>query len=263
MLVYSDGTPCTPHKSDTKYKIGDKVLVKSSSWYFENRNEDISKWVKFDDGSVFGLAKANYCGHIVTIESITDDNQYTIVEDDSKMHWSEDCFECGFKCGFEPKFNVGDKVLCWDGCPGVIDSIETHEGQIRYNVSFGGGIDLGYYKEKDLIEYHKLKYITGDFVGIYGYETDVKIQQMRWDGSSFMYKVYLADEETWITADDIAYKVEPDKTLVVSGPIKAILLSARDRGRIDEIIKALEFLEKDKMICYADEIKFLKKIRSW
>ena len=163
----------------------------------------------------------------------------------------------------ESKYKIGDKVLCWDGCPGVIDSIDTCEGQIRYWVSFGGGVDVGCYKEKDLIEYHKPKYITGDFVGIYGYETDVKIQQMRWDGSSFMYKVYLADEEEWITADDIAYKVEQDKTAVISGPIKATLLSARDRGRIDEIIKALEFLAEDKMICYADEIEFLKKIRSW
>lgn len=40
-------------------------------------------------------------------------------------------------------------------------------------------------------------------------------------------------------------------------------LSVRDRGRIDEIIKALEFLEKDKMLCYADEIEFLNKIRNW
>lgn len=163
----------------------------------------------------------------------------------------------------DTKYKVGNKVLCWDGCPGVIDSIDTHKGEIRYNVSFGGGVDFGYYRETDLIEYHKPEYITGDFVGIYGYETDVKIQQMRWDGSSFMYKVYLADKEEWITADDIAYKVEKDKAPVISGTIKATLLSARDRGRIDEIIKALEFLEEDKMICYADEIEFLKKIRSW
>lgn len=40
-------------------------------------------------------------------------------------------------------------------------------------------------------------------------------------------------------------------------------LSARDRGRIDEIIKALEALEQDKMLCYADEIGFLKRIREW
>lgn len=46
-------------------------------------------------------------------------------------------------------------------------------------------------------------------------------------------------------------------------PVNTTLMSARDRGRIDEIIKALEFLAEDKMICYADEIEFLKKIRSW
>lgn len=40
-------------------------------------------------------------------------------------------------------------------------------------------------------------------------------------------------------------------------------LSARDRGRIDEIIKALEALEQDKMLCYSDEISFLKRIREW
>lgn len=40
-------------------------------------------------------------------------------------------------------------------------------------------------------------------------------------------------------------------------------LSARDRGTIDEIIKALNALEQDKMLCYADEISFLKRIREW
>lgn len=41
------------------------------------------------------------------------------------------------------------------------------------------------------------------------------------------------------------------------------ILSAGDRGRIDEIIKALEALEQDKMLCYSDEIDFLKRIRQW
>lgn len=39
------------------------------------------------------------------------------------------------------------------------------------------------------------------------------------------------------------------------------ILSARDRGYIDEIIKALECLEKEKMIWYGEEIDFLKRIR--
>ena len=35
-------------------------------------------------------------------------------------------------------------------------------------------------------------------------------------------------------------------------------LTARDRGHVEEIIKALEFLEEDKLISYYDEIDFLK-----
>ena len=37
-----------------------------------------------------------------------------------------------------------------------------------------------------------------------------------------------------------------------------LALTARDRGRVEEIIKALEFLEEDKLISYYDEINFLK-----
>ena len=39
--------------------------------------------------------------------------------------------------------------------------------------------------------------------------------------------------------------------------------TAQDRGRIDDIIHALQFLEKDKMLSYADEIELLNNIRLW
>ena len=42
---------------------------------------------------------------------------------------------------------------------------------------------------------------------------------------------------------------------------KKLQLSAYEKGRIDEIIKALHFLEEDKMLSYAEEIKFLEDIR--
>lgn len=109
----------------------------------------------------------------------------------------------------------------------------------------------------------KSKYKIGDRIGIWGYETDVPILDIIQIGDTFEYKVCLADEIEWITDDDIAYEIDNDKPTVYPVPIESTLMSARDRGRIDEIIKALKFLEEDKMICYADEIEFLKKIRSW
>lgn len=107
-------------------------------------------------------------------------------------------------------------------------------------------------------------YKIGDSIGIWGYETDVPILDIMQFGDDFEYKVCLADEIEWITDDDIAYKIEiTENKPVYPVQTKSTLMSARDRGRIDEIIKALKFLEEDKMICYADEIEFLKKIRTW
>lgn len=72
-------------------------------------------------------------------------------------------------------------------------------------------------------------------------------------------KWYRMREDPWncYTDEMIENKISVSKSQNPS------MLSARDRGRIDEIIKALKFLEEDKMICYANEIDFLNKIRSW
>ena len=108
------------------------------------------------------------------------------------------------------------------------------------------------------------KYKIGDRVGIWEYESDVPILDIMQIGDSFEYKVCLAGEIEWIIDEDIAYKVEiAENKPVYPEQIKSTRMSARDRGIIDEIIKALKFLEEDKMICYTDEIEFLKKIRTW
>ena len=64
-------------------------------------------------------------------------------------------------------------------------------------------------KEKTL----ESTYTIGDVVGVYGYETDVIITDVRKEGSSYAYKVYLADEEEWIYDDDIAYRADLRKTI--------------------------------------------------
>lgn len=50
------------------------------------------------------------------------------------------------------------------------------------------------------------RYKVGDIVGIYGYETDVKIWDIKWYGNEPSYLVCLADGDEWIFDDDIAYK---------------------------------------------------------
>ena len=75
------------------YKVGDHVRIKSKEWYLANRDNGISKWVSFSDGSIFGLAKSTYCGQIMTIKEISEDGEYILEEDNTKMHWSEESFE--------------------------------------------------------------------------------------------------------------------------------------------------------------------------
>ena len=98
------------------------------------------------------------------------------------------------------------------------------------------------------------KYKIGDRVGIWEYESDVPILDIMQIGDSFEYKVCLAGEIEWIIDEDIAFKVDEDIPIANQVPKEATTMSARDRGIIDEIIKALKFLEEDKMICYTDEI---------
>lgn len=71
-----------------KYKVGDKVRVKSLEWYNENKN----KWGSvacFADVS-FVPAMAKLCNCMVTIERV---NNYTYKIKESKHKWTDDMFE--------------------------------------------------------------------------------------------------------------------------------------------------------------------------
>ena len=69
--------------------------------------------------------------------------------------------------------------------------------------------DRGYLWIDEMIEGPSTSiYNEGDIIGVYGYETDVRIEEVRWDGASYSYKVYIAGKEEWLYGDDIAYEVE-------------------------------------------------------
>lgn len=92
----------------------------------------------------------------------------------------------------------------------------VYEGDGHYLIAED---DRGYFWIDEMIKGPSTsKYNEGDFVGVYGYETDVRIEEVRWDGSSYSYKAYLADEEEWLDDDDIAYKEETYDFLVSDKP---------------------------------------------
>lgn len=72
-----------------KYKVGDKVRVKSQEWY--NANKDKSGYVKFSFTS-FVNGMCPFLGKCVVIESLKK-HSYSLVEDDYGWDWTDEMFE--------------------------------------------------------------------------------------------------------------------------------------------------------------------------
>ena len=101
-----------------KYKVGDKVKVKSHEWYEENANY-ISE-VECGN-TVFIPYMESYCGSIVTIsQTFNHIKCYAIEEDNGVHYWSDEMFECDDKSDmkeFAAKvLNIKDEIIVPDNC---------------------------------------------------------------------------------------------------------------------------------------------------
>lgn len=111
---------------ECKFKIGDKVKVKSLEWYHGNMNHK----GEFDGGGKewFVREMKEYCGKVMTIKELTNNESYLLEEDDDWV-WEDWMFE-GLA---ESKYNVGD-VLTSDvyGVEGEVHKIDIYNGEYRY-----------------------------------------------------------------------------------------------------------------------------------
>jgi hypothetical protein len=82
-----------------KYKVGDKVKVKSLNWFNESKLRGHScDYVVGKDGRFFSDAMAEYCGQEATIAEIVcvhpeSGDYYRINIDDCRFHWDDWMFE--------------------------------------------------------------------------------------------------------------------------------------------------------------------------
>ena len=74
-----------------KYKVGDKVLIKSLDWY--NENKDINGNVHCGD-KVFDNYMSVFCGSVVTIGGVYPYTAYDIREDMHCRAWTDEMIEC-------------------------------------------------------------------------------------------------------------------------------------------------------------------------
>ena len=70
-----------------KYKVGDRVLIKSIDWYNENKTIHGDIWF---DNAVFVGGQSLYCGCELTIRLVTYDSYYVIEND---YYWTDEMIE--------------------------------------------------------------------------------------------------------------------------------------------------------------------------
>lgn len=94
--------------SELKYKVGDKVRIKSIDWYNENKDEF---GIVECGNQIFVYPMTKLCGKTVTITCVnTKDCYYVISGDDGYNSWTDEMIECKVEEEPKPKFKVGDKI---------------------------------------------------------------------------------------------------------------------------------------------------------
>jgi len=74
-----------------RYKLGDKVKIKSLEWYNENKDDAgfiFCNYICFDE------KMTEFCGKTVTIAAQRNEKYYFIMEDNCLSFWTDEMIEC-------------------------------------------------------------------------------------------------------------------------------------------------------------------------
>ena len=88
---------------ELKYKVGDKVRIKSLDWYNENKDED--EYV--DAGLIFDDYMSRWCGKTMTILRV---NQTYYTMEGSEEKWTDEMIEGLVEDETKPEFKIGNKI---------------------------------------------------------------------------------------------------------------------------------------------------------
>ena len=135
-----------------KYKVGDKVIIKSLDWYYENRD----KIGQIDCGNVcFVRNMATLCGKIVTISSILPMLEvYRIKEDDGEFNWTDEMIErLVERDGKTYPYKIGDRVVLKgkNRCATITDLKYNSSGNLSYYINIDNDKDNSISYPTDLL----------------------------------------------------------------------------------------------------------------
>ena len=93
-----------------RFKVGDRVRIKSLDWYNENKDEYGTIIFSTESGDYsFTKEDVRFCGRVVTI-AYEGEGHYLIAEDDRMYFWIDEMIEGLVEEENKPNFKVGDEV---------------------------------------------------------------------------------------------------------------------------------------------------------
>ena len=122
-----------------KYKVGDKVLVKSIDWY--NKNKDKYGDVCFDN-TIFVGGQSLYCGCELTIRLVTDDRYYV---NENDYYWTDEMIErLVERNGKTYPYKIGDRVILKGNnrCATITDLKYNSWGNLSYYIKIDNDKDI-------------------------------------------------------------------------------------------------------------------------
>ena len=147
-----------------KYKVGDRVRIKSLDWYNQmlsipSKIVGKGDFVGIECGTnIFTKDMSKFCGRVMTIQDIGID--FYIMEDDMLGYeFTDEMIECKVEEETESKFKVGDKVIL-DPYPCKITDVQWRDGYgFVYTVR---GTDFGMTVKEDELIFDEMPTPTTD-----------------------------------------------------------------------------------------------------
>lgn len=135
-----------------KYKVGDKVKVKSLKWY--NENKDKKGYVNHSDTIFFEPNMSKFCGSIFTIKNIDIDLESYDVEEENEYYWTDDMFE-DEDLEFQRVVTQAVDECLW----GVNDEIDVYKETDPTEKLVDDSVEFGKNVMKKKISEYLLKYL--------------------------------------------------------------------------------------------------------
>ena len=155
--------------AELKHKTGDRVKIKSLSWYEKNKNGSNEIYCCNDTNFEFDMAQ--YCGKETEISQVSECDSYHLKIDNGVYFWTDDMFEDDYhpeEVATEEKISrkndIKDDKLEWNLLPllDIEDVVKVfHEGAKKYEPNNWQNLPNGFERYRAAMFRHLIEYMKG------------------------------------------------------------------------------------------------------